>query len=83
MFSINEWVVQGKVVESKKMKRGYWLTVKGNAINGSLYDSDTNTINCWVANRILGNKTIGNCVRLRGHFRFEKDECYFIINRIL
>jgi len=83
MFSINEWVVQGKVVKNEAKKRGYFITVKGNAMNGSLYNSDTCTIDCWVSNKVLKEHRIGNCVRLRGRFKFEKGECYFITDKVL
>lgn len=82
MFSRNEWVVMGKVVECNTKKRGCFITVTGNAINGKVFVSDNFTFNCWISNRVLGNKKIGNKVRLFGRFKFEKSECYFITDKI-
>jgi hypothetical protein len=82
MFSINEWVVQGNLVESKQNKKGYWLKVKGVAKNDSSFKSDNYNIDCWVSNRVLGNKQIKDRVKLFGRFKFEKDECYFIADNL-
>lgn len=83
MFSLNEWVVQGKLIESKQNKRGYWITIKGVAENGSTFNSDNYKIDCWISNRVLGDRMIPGRVKLFGRFKFEKNECYFIADRIV
>ena len=83
MFSLNEWVLEGKVVGVTEKTRGYWVTVKGVAENPSLFSSDIYRIDCWITKRVLGSKQIKDHIRLKGRFRFKSNESFFITDTIL
>ena len=82
MFSLNEWVVKGKVMEVVKKQRGLRITVKGIADNPTLFNSDCFRIRCWISKRVLGDKTLKNNVSMRGRFQFKNKDCYFIADTI-
>ena len=82
MFSLNKWVVKGKVMEVIKKQKGCWITVKGVAENPTLFNSDCFRIKCWISNRVLGYNTIKNEISLSGRFQFKGKDCYFVTDKI-
>lgn len=82
MFSLNEWVAKGKVVNISEKPRGYLVKVKGVAENPSAFSSDTYTIECWITKKVLGSKRINKEIAAKGRFKFKKGECFFIVDTI-
>ena len=83
MFSMNEWVLTGKVVSKTEKKNGYWVTVKGVAENPSLFSSDIYKIECWISKKVLGCKKIIKDIKVTGHFIFRKEDCHFVADKII
>lgn len=83
MFSLNEWVVKGKVVNISEKPRGFIASVKGIAENENLFNSDIFEIDCWISKRVLGQRKIIKEISMKGKFRFKKNECYFVADEIL
>lgn len=83
MFSLNDWMVKGKVMEITEKTRGYLISVKGVAENPTLFSSDVYRISCWITKKVLGSRKIRNNIALKGKFKFKNDECYFIADVIL
>ena len=83
MFSLNEWVVKGKVMEVTEKPKGFWVAVKGVAENPSLFNSDAFRINCWITKKVLGQRKIRNEITLKGKFRFKNNNCCFITDTVL
>ena len=82
MFSLNKWVVKGKVMDVIKKPKGYWITVKGVAENPTIFSSDCFRIKCWISKRVLGYRTIKNEISLTGSFQFKKKDCYLVAEKI-
>ena len=82
MFSMNEWVLRGKVEKVSCNQKGYWIVVKGAAENPSVFTSDVCKMDCWISNRVLGNKSIKDDIFVVGRLKFKKNECFFVADRV-
>jgi hypothetical protein len=82
MFSLNKWVVKGKVMEVIHNQKGCWVFVRGFAKNPTLFDSDCFRIKCWISKRVLGDTKIKKEISLVGKFQFRNKDCYFVTDEI-
>ena len=82
MFSMNDWVLEGRVISILEKKNGYWVVVKGVAKNPSLFSSDIYKIDCWISKKVSDIKPKKDFKAL-GRFVFKKDEMYFVVEKLL
>ena len=85
--SRNTWTINGKVVNSKENKKGFWLTVRTDAKVPLLYSLNNLELDCFLpkATAMTAYKKESYLHRLHayGKFVFKKDECYFLVERLL
>ncbi len=82
MNSINDWIINGEVTDTKCSKSGLWLTVKSRAKRSGVFISDKMLFDCFVPYRLVENKKYKN-LHAKGRFDFYKDETFFIVSEIL
>ena len=83
MFSLNKWVVKGKIVDVTQNSKGSWVTVNGIAKNPDLFVYDSLLIRCWIPKRILVNTTLEKELSVKGSLQFKKKDCYLVADSIL
>ena len=83
MFSFNEWVVKGKVINISENPKGYFVNIKGIAENPNVFSSDTLTIDCWIPKRVLGLRKLKKQIIVKGRFKFKKGNCYIVADEII
>lgn len=83
MFSLNKWVVKGKVMEVIKKQKGCWVTIKGVAENPTIFNSDCLWIKCWISKKVLGDRALKGQISLVGNFQFKNKDCYLVVDKII
>lgn len=82
MSSMNDWIVNGKVISESKTRKGMWLTIKSKAIRKDVYASDTMRFDCFVPKNLVTDEPYRN-LHAKGRFEFKKDEVYFVVEEVL
>ena len=83
----NDWTINGKVINVKEVKNGFWLKVKTDAKLSQLYSIDKLEFDCFLRNAIAQTAYKKNSyftkLHATGKFIFEKNECYFLVEQLL
>lgn len=85
--TLNSWTINGRVIDVKEVSKGFWLKVKTDAKLSQLYSIDRLEFDCFLSKEIAATSYKKNSylkkIHAVGKFVFKKDECYFLVERML
>ena len=78
------WTVDGKTTKIKYKQRGLWVKVRGKASQHGIFKTDNSNIDVWIRQEVFdqAHKDIHEHIKVYGHFVFEKDQCWFLAEKI-
>ena len=76
-----------RLYTQKKIKKGFWITVKTNAKIPSLYAFNDLELNCFLSKKLAmtsyKKENYLKKLHATGKFIFKKDKCYFLVEQLL
>ena len=82
MKTMNNWIIDGLVLNTRTSAKGLWLTVKSTAGHDGVFTSDKMVFDCFIPKQLIQNNVFQK-LHARGKFEFKKSECYFVVNKII
>ena len=83
----NDWTINGKVIEAREVKNGFWIRVKTSVKISDLYNFDKLEFDCYLSKEVAKTAYKKNSylhkLHAVGKFIFDKKNNYFIVQRML